>query len=226
MGDDAGDLLEVVEEAPAKKSSSKDKKKDSKSSSKKSKKEEPAPFVVVEEEPAPAPEPEPEPAPLEDEREAPKADGWGFWGASLKSSKKAAPPAAKEIASDSWANEGASAFVTADQSKMPEVSFADDGGDAFALPKSKSSKSSKIQDRIKALQPEPEPVKSKKSSKTPSASSTSSGADAAASDAAQTGPKKKTIRSAITYSVTQLGYEKHPRKEFKRMQDRYFDDYQ
>lgn len=68
--------------------------------------------------------------------------------------------------------------------------------------------------------------KSKKSSKTSSASSTSSGADAAASDAAQTGPKKKTVRSAITYSVTQLGYEKHPRKEFKRMQDRYFDHYQ
>ena len=105
MGDDAGDLLEVPEEAPVKKSSSKDKKKgsdklsktdskDSKSSSKKSKKEEPAPFVVDEE---PAPEPVPEPEPLEDERDAPKADGWGFWGASLKSSKKAAPPPAKTL---------------------------------------------------------------------------------------------------------------------------------
>jgi hypothetical protein len=142
---------------------------DGKSSSKKSKKEEPTPFVV-EEEPAPEPEPEPQ---AEEEREAPKADGWGFWGASLKSSKKAAPPPPKEIASDGWANEGASAFATAD-SEMPEVSFAtsaaDDAGDAFAPPKSmKSSKSSKIQERIKALQPEPEPVKApkdlKKSSK-------------------------------------------------------------
>ena len=60
--------------------------------------------------------------------------------------------------------------------------------------------------------------KSKKASKAASTSSSSS--DAAASDAAQAGPKKKTLRSAITFTVKQKGYEKHPRKEFKRMQDR------
>lgn len=60
--------------------------------------------------------------------------------------------------------------------------------------------------------------KSKKASK--ASSTSSSGSDAAASDAAQTGPKKKTVRSAITFTVKQKGYEKHPRKEFKRMQDR------
>ncbi|KAF1980517.1 heat shock protein 70-like protein-like protein [Bimuria novae-zelandiae CBS 107.79] len=60
--------------------------------------------------------------------------------------------------------------------------------------------------------------KSKKSSKTSSASSSS--ASGAADAAASEGPKKKTVRSAITYAVTQQGYEKHPRKEFKRMQDR------
>ncbi|KAL5464268.1 hypothetical protein PMIN06_001274 [Paraphaeosphaeria minitans] len=67
--------------------------------------------------------------------------------------------------------------------------------------------------------------KKSKSSKTSSgsSSSTSGAADAAASDAP---PKKKTVRSAITYTIKQQGYEKHPRKEFKRMQDRLtaFDD--
>ncbi|KAJ4373197.1 lumenal Hsp70 protein [Neocucurbitaria cava] len=54
-----------------------------------------------------------------------------------------------------------------------------------------------------------------------SASSSSSSADAESTEAAKAGEKKKTtVRSAITYDVTQLGYEKHPRKEFKRMQDR------
>ncbi|KAF2749505.1 actin-like ATPase domain-containing protein [Sporormia fimetaria CBS 119925] len=50
-------------------------------------------------------------------------------------------------------------------------------------------------------------------------SSSSSSADAAkASEAADT--KKKQLRSAVTWKVKQLGYEKVPRKEFKRMQDR------
>ncbi|CAO2652471.1 Nn.00g007540.m01.CDS01 [Neocucurbitaria sp. VM-36] len=54
-----------------------------------------------------------------------------------------------------------------------------------------------------------------------SSSSSSSSADAESTDVAKAGEKKKTtVRSAITYDVTQLGYEKHPRKEFKRMQDR------
>ncbi|KAH7081096.1 Hsp70 protein-domain-containing protein [Paraphoma chrysanthemicola] len=54
-----------------------------------------------------------------------------------------------------------------------------------------------------------------------SKSSSSSSAKAGSTDAAKAEePKKKTIRSAITYDVKQLGYEKHPRKELKRMQDR------
>jgi hypoxia up-regulated 1 len=54
-----------------------------------------------------------------------------------------------------------------------------------------------------------------------SASSSSSSAAAESSDAAKAGEKKKKIvKSAITYDVKQLGYEKHPRKELKRMQDR------
>lgn len=54
-----------------------------------------------------------------------------------------------------------------------------------------------------------------------SSSSSSSSKGAKSTDAAKTEEKKiKTVRSAITYNVTQLGYEKHPRKELKRMQDR------
>ncbi|KAF2033986.1 heat shock protein 70-like protein-like protein [Setomelanomma holmii] len=54
-----------------------------------------------------------------------------------------------------------------------------------------------------------------------SASSSSSLAKAGSTDAAKAEVlKKKVIRSAITYDVKQLGYEKHPRKELKRMQDR------
>jgi hypoxia up-regulated 1 len=59
-----------------------------------------------------------------------------------------------------------------------------------------------------------------KSSKS-SSSSSSSSAGAESTDAAKAGEKKvKTIRSAITYDVEQLGYKKFPRKELKRMQDR------
>lgn len=58
------------------------------------------------------------------------------------------------------------------------------------------------------------------SSESSSSSTSSSSAETPSPEAAKSGPKKKTVRSAITYSVTQQGYEKHPRKEFKRMQDR------
>ncbi|KAF9695360.1 hypothetical protein EKO04_006609 [Ascochyta lentis] len=51
-----------------------------------------------------------------------------------------------------------------------------------------------------------------------SASKSSSAAAAEASDDGK--PKKKTVKSAITYDVRQLGYEKHARKDFKKMQDR------
>lgn len=61
---------------------------------------------------------------------------------------------------------------------------------------------------------------SSKSAKSSKGSKSSSSAAAESSDAADAEPKRKTIRSAHTYDVKQLGYEKHPRKEMKRMQDR------
>ncbi|KAF2797160.1 actin-like ATPase domain-containing protein [Melanomma pulvis-pyrius CBS 109.77] len=61
--------------------------------------------------------------------------------------------------------------------------------------------------------------KSSKSAKSTASSSTSG--EAEPSEAAKAGDKKKKdIRSAITFTVVQKGYGKHPRKEFKRMQDR------
>ncbi|CAG5142565.1 uncharacterized protein ALTATR162_LOCUS1176 [Alternaria atra] len=70
-----------------------------------------------------------------------------------------------------------------------------------------------------------EPLKegesSSSSSASKSSSKSSSSAGAQSTDAAKDGEKKiKTIRSAITYDVEQLGYKKFPRKELKRMQDR------
>ncbi|KAF2011111.1 chaperone protein dnaK [Aaosphaeria arxii CBS 175.79] len=71
---------------------------------------------------------------------------------------------------------------------------------------------------------EQEPIKEGESASESSSSSTASGsssaADAEPSEAAKGGKKKTEIKSAITYQVTQQGYEKHPRKEMKRMQDR------
>ncbi|PVH96709.1 actin-like ATPase domain-containing protein [Periconia macrospinosa] len=61
--------------------------------------------------------------------------------------------------------------------------------------------------------------KATKSSKSAKSSSSSSAA-AEASEDASAGPKTKLIKSPITFTVTNKGYEKHPRKEFKRMQDR------
>ncbi|CAN9092853.1 unnamed protein product [Alternaria alternata] len=66
-----------------------------------------------------------------------------------------------------------------------------------------------------------EPLKESESSSSSKSSSSSSSAGAESTDAAKAGEKKiKTIRSAITYDVEQLGYKKFPRKELKRMQDR------
>ncbi|KAF2120156.1 heat shock protein 70-like protein-like protein, partial [Lophiotrema nucula] len=76
---------------------------------------------------------------------------------------------------------------------------------------------------------EQEPLKdgdssSESSSATSSESSSSSSAASSVSSAepevSEATGKKKTVRSAITYHVEQKGYEKHPRKELKRMQDR------
>lgn len=66
---------------------------------------------------------------------------------------------------------------------------------------------------------------------TQSASSSSSSANAGSSEAStdkteaeaakDAKPKKKTVKSAVTFHLTQKGYEKHPRKETTRMSDRY-----
>jgi hypoxia up-regulated 1 len=62
------------------------------------------------------------------------------------------------------------------------------------------------------------------SSSSASASKSSKGSkssSAAAAEASDDGkPKKKTVRSNITFDVKKLGYEKFPRKEFKKMQER------
>jgi hypoxia up-regulated 1 len=52
-----------------------------------------------------------------------------------------------------------------------------------------------------------------------SSSKSPSSAGAESTDAAKV-KRIKTVKSAFTYDVTQLGYEKLPRKELKRMQDR------
>jgi hypoxia up-regulated 1 len=57
------------------------------------------------------------------------------------------------------------------------------------------------------------------SSSSSSSSKSSSSAGAESTDVAKV-KKIKTVKSAFTYDVTQLGYEKLPRKELKRMQDR------
>jgi hypoxia up-regulated 1 len=61
---------------------------------------------------------------------------------------------------------------------------------------------------------------SESSSSSSSSTSASTSADAEPSEGAKAGKKKKEIKSAITFEVKQLGYEKHPRKDFKKMQDR------
>ncbi|KAF2998015.1 lumenal Hsp70 protein [Curvularia kusanoi] len=59
---------------------------------------------------------------------------------------------------------------------------------------------------------------STKSSKAAKASKSSSAAAAEASDDGK--PKKKTVKSNISWHVKQLGYEKHTSKDFKKMQER------
>ncbi len=73
-----------------------------------------------------------------------------------------------------------------------------------------------------------EPLKEDESSSSSSSASASKSSsskgkkkDAKSTDAAEAGEKKKTIiKSPITYDAKQLGYEKHSRKEFQKMQDR------
>ena len=94
-----------------------------------------------------------------------KSDGWGFWGSSLKSTKKATTVAEtkNKIAPDPWANQSASAK---DKAKMPESIWDEEGSKpATSPPKSTAATSSKtkaggksstVADRIKALQEQAE----------------------------------------------------------------------
>jgi hypoxia up-regulated 1 len=75
----------------------------------------------------------------------------------------------------------------------------------------------KDQEPLKESESSSESASSKSAS---SGSSSSSSAEAEASEAAKGGKKRQDIKSAITFHITAKGYEKHPRKEFKRMQDR------
>ncbi|KAF2816269.1 heat shock protein 70-like protein-like protein [Mytilinidion resinicola] len=61
---------------------------------------------------------------------------------------------------------------------------------------------------------------SSSSTSTSMSSPKSSSASAASESPDATEGKKKTITSAITFHITQKGYEKHPRKEYNRMKDR------
>ncbi|KAK1066632.1 hypothetical protein LTR74_007002 [Friedmanniomyces endolithicus] len=178
MGEDPDEILDIIDEAPPKKSAkdSKDGKDSKKKSdkptkveskpSKGSKKSEPVAAIVDHPAPEPIMDLMDEPAP----EEAPSAAGWGFWGAGLKPSKSgkkatAGAEMSKEIGTpDAWANEGPG---LTELPKMPEVTFLNDGvksatspvgklakeSSSTATSKSKTtSKSSSIQDRIKALQ--------------------------------------------------------------------------
>ncbi|KAJ4988563.1 heat shock protein 70-like protein [Stagonosporopsis vannaccii] len=76
----------------------------------------------------------------------------------------------------------------------------------------------KDQEALKEGESSSESSSASSSSKSSKASKSSSAAAAEASDDGK--PKKKTVKSAITYDVKQLGYEKHARKDFKKMEDR------
>ena len=177
MDEDPNEIMEIVDEAPPpKKSSSKDKDKDkdakkkssssdktsktdTKSSKKSAVKDDPI-VAIVDETPAIDPLVDI----IDDKPSAgAKADGWSFFGASLKSTKKAtaAPEPGKEIGDGAPTNKRS---PLTENPKMPEVTFGEDDLMSAASPPSKSAKdtsanksksaktSSTIQDRIKALQ--------------------------------------------------------------------------
>lgn len=84
----------------------------------------------------------------------------------------------------------------------------------------------KDQDPLKESEESSSSASASASSTSSSASSSSSSSSKSAKGAKSTDAAKaeekqvKLVRSAITFEITQLGYEKHPRKELKRMQDR------
>lgn len=77
----------------------------------------------------------------------------------------------------------------------------------------------KDQEALKEGESSSDSVSASASESVADAASSVSSAAAEATDAVK-GNKKKEVRSAITFTVKQLGYTKVPRKEMKRMQDR------
>ena len=76
----------------------------------------------------------------------------------------------------------------------------------------------KDQEALKEGESSSETASSSSSTKSSKASKSSSAAAAEASDDGK--PKKKTVKSNISWHVKQLGYEKHSNKDFKKMQER------
>jgi hypoxia up-regulated 1 len=108
-----------------------------------------------------------------------------------------------------------SAWVTCD-TEEPKAGIVDGVKNFFGMGDKKDQEPLKEGESSSESASSSSSTKSSKSSKGSKTSSSTAAAEA--SEDAK--PKKKTIRSAITYTVTAKGYEKHPRKEFKRMQDR------
>ncbi|EMD01027.1 hypothetical protein BAUCODRAFT_144604 [Baudoinia panamericana UAMH 10762] len=186
LKDEPDDLLAMVDEAPVKKSSKDSKKKgeklkaDVKSSKKSESKEDPVIAIIEDAAADPIID-------IVDEKvdgksaklETPSAAGWGFWGASLRSTKPSSGKKAtagaepkEEITVDVSANQEASKLT--EHPKLPEVTSAADGelksatSPVSRLGKDASSKSkskgSTIQDRIKALHADSTDPPAKKSS--------------------------------------------------------------
>lgn len=105
-----------------------------------------------------------------------------------------------------------SAWVTCEATDDSKVGIVDGVKNLFGMGGKKD------QEALKEGESSSESSSASSSSKSSKASKSSSAAAAEASDDGK--PKKKTVKSAITYDVKQLGYEKHARKDFKKMEDR------
>lgn len=108
-----------------------------------------------------------------------------------------------------------SAWVTCEAEYEPKGGIVDGVKNLFGMGGKKD------QEALKEGESTSESASASTKSKSKKSTSSSASADAKSTDAAKPGEKKKkTVKSAITYDVKQLGYEKHPRKEIKKMQDR------
>ncbi|KAF2624946.1 heat shock protein 70-like protein-like protein [Macroventuria anomochaeta] len=110
-----------------------------------------------------------------------------------------------------------SAWVTCEATDDSKGGIVDGVKNLFGMGGKKDQEALKEDDTSS----ESAPASASKSSSSSKSSKSSKSSSAVAAEASDDGkPKKKTVRSAITYDVKQLGYEKHARKDFKKMQDR------